>query len=67
MKNKFVMKASCKKGQHEWYISKSFVRGTLQSATEFYCKYCLITANLGEKEMQAHEAQKEQPDLSETD
>lgn len=62
-KQKFKLKDSCKKGNHEWYPSRWLIKGVQKTATEFYCKFCLLTADQGEKEIQAREALNAQPDL----
>lgn len=63
-KQKFKLKDACKKGNHEWRVSKWLTRGTQQKATEFYCIYCLITCDEMEKEIQARNALSEQPDVT---
>lgn len=62
-KQKFKTKDGCKKGNHDWLISKWFIKGTHQNATEFYCRYCLLTVDAAEKEYQSKAVLKEQVNL----
>lgn len=64
MKNKFVMKSSCKKGQHEWSVSNWQVRNGSKIAHEFYCIHCLLTSDKAEKEVQSRESLSQQPEVS---
>ena len=52
-KKKVKIKDTCKKGNHEFYVSKWYTRGSSKKAIEFYCKYCLMTMDVAEKDHQA--------------
>lgn len=62
-KQKVKMKDACKKGSHEWGVSKWLNKGIHQGATEFYCKFCLLTVDMLEKDYLASLSLKEQPNL----
>ena len=62
-KQKFKIRDACKKGGHEWYVSHWMIKGAHKDATEFYCKYCLLTCDSIEKQHQSKECLKEQVDL----
>lgn len=57
------MKDSCKKGNHEWYVSKWYTKGTKNSAVEFYCKFCMLTADTVDKEAFSWDALEAQSDV----
>jgi len=62
-KQKIKMKDACKKGHHEWLVSKWLVKGSHKTATEFYCKFCMLTMEAAEKDYQAKLSCCEQKDL----
>lgn len=61
-KEKFKMKDACKKGAHEWFVSKWYHKGYQKNAVEFSCKFCLLHVDLNEKELQSICACEAQPD-----
>lgn len=61
-KEKFKMKDSCKKGAHEWIVSKWYTKGYQNNAVEFSCKFCLLSADVHEKNLQSVAALEAQPE-----
>lgn len=61
MKDKFKLGTKCAKGEHDFLVSKWFVKGTQKNAIEYSCRYCLIIADKTEQQEQSkalHEALK---------
>ena len=62
-KQKIKIKEPCRKGSHDWIITKWQTKGSMQKAIEVSCRYCLLSVDYVERDFLASLALKAQQDI----